>query len=359
MVADDDQPPWVHSVGFQDTALGSLMREDHIFRIYSMTKPVVSFAALMQCQEGLLTLDEPITTWLPEFQEMQVFARGADGWVTEPARRAITVRDLLRHTAGFGYGTDPTHHVDRLYKKHEITRPLRNLEETVKQLATLPLKRHPGESFHYGLSTDVLGRLMEVVDGLPLDELLRRRIFDPLQMQDTGFYVPANKADRLVALHRREVNGKMKPIEAAAVSRYLKPPVLLSGGAGLLSTAADFGNFARMLAQQGRFGARQLLDHFWMSRMITNQLPGQAKEIIVGLERRVGVGFGLGVYVRVESSEREPHSGVGDFGWSGSAGTHYWRSPSQQRSVVALSQYFPYSTRLKRSLQAALDDSGS
>src|SRR5262249_37002236 len=250
LVARHGKVVYLESFGKRAVTAGKAMPADAIFRIHSMTKPITTAAALVLYDEGKFNLDDPVSRYLPDFKGLRVYA--AKGDETIAARREMTVRDLMRHTSGLTYGMPNGSPVDKLYIANKIEAPGDSLADMVAKLGKLPLQYQPGSRFHYSVSTDVLGRVVEVVSGKPLDEFLRDRIFVPLDMRDTGFLVPKEKLDRLAANHRSVEKGVLKVIDAAATSRYRTRPKYLSGGGGLVSTARDYARFCQMLLDSGQ-----------------------------------------------------------------------------------------------------------
>jgi CubicO group peptidase (beta-lactamase class C family) len=334
LVARNGQLAYTGTYGKMDLEAGTPMRPDAIFRIYSMTKAIVSAAALVLVDEGRLKLEAPIGDSIPELKGLQVAA--ADG-ARAPARPP-TVKDLMLHTAGFLYGN-----ADRPGGKlYQEKKPLEasDLDDMAKRLSGIPLAFEPGKDWVYSLSIDVLGLVIERVSGAKLDRFLEDRIFKPLDMKDTGFFVPAEKLDRFAANYQR--SGKeLKRIDVP--SRYLKSPGLLSGGGGLVSTARDYLRFLLMVEGGGELQGKRVLTAESVRLMTTNQLPKEAFPIYFGKEIRHATGFGLGFSVRTADSPWDPKARAGEYGWGGAASTHYWTSPRDRIVVVTMEQTMPYS----------------
>jgi CubicO group peptidase (beta-lactamase class C family) len=322
--------------GLMDIEAAKPMQNDAIFRIYSMSKPITSVAAMILCEEGRFQLDEPVSKYLPELTGLRVHT--GKGVETVEAKREITIRDLLRHTSGFTYGFFGNSPVDKLYKDNKVLDPNDSLADLVAKLGKLPLAYQPGTYFNYSVSTDVLGRLVEVVSGKPLDQFFQERIFGPLDMKDTGFFVPDEKLSRFTACYGPGEKGGLKVSDAPANSKYRKSPKLLSGGGGLVSTARDYCRFCEMMLEGGQLGGTRLLREDTVQQMTANQLPKEAMPINLGGAPRPGVGFGLGFSVV---------TGSGEYGWGGAASTHFWIAPKQKLAVVALQQYMPFHQRLE------------
>jgi len=361
LVARHGKIAFFEAQGVRDVATGKPMTKDTICRFYSMTKPVTTVAAMMLWEEGRFKLDDPLSKYLPEFKEVKVYDSGkGDDMKLVAARRPVTVRDLMRHTSGLTYGVFSNSPVDELYRKNQVFGPNNTLPAMVEKLGRLPLLYQPGTRFHYGVSTDVLGRLVEVLSKKSLDEFFQERIFKPLDMKDTGFSVPADKQDRFAATHGRKDKGQLIVTDAPAKSSFLKKPVFLSGGGGLVSTARDYARFCQMLLGGGQLDGRRILKAKTVALMTKNQLPDEAMPLTILGVRREGVGFGLGFSVRVAASKTDPGSRVGEYGWGGAASTHFWISPKEDLFVIALQQFMPFDTTLQTKLKpliaAAIQD---
>jgi CubicO group peptidase (beta-lactamase class C family) len=351
LVARHGKVAQLDAVGMMDIEAGKPMRPDAIFRIYSMSKPITTVAAMLLWEEGRFQLDDPVSKYLPEFKGLRVHT--GKGNETVPAQREITVRDLIRHTSGLSYGVFSDTPVDRLYRESKVLAPGDSLTDLVTKVGKLPLLYQPGTHFHYSVSTDVLGRLVEVLSGKPLDEFFQERIFKPLDMKDTGFFVPADKLDRFAANYGPRKEGGLQVIDVPAKSRYLTRPKLLSGGGGLVSTARDYYRFCQMLLSNGELQGTRLLRKETVEQMTRNQLPDEAMPLSVGPVKRPGVGFGLGFSVRVAKDEATPGV-VGEYGWGGAACTHFWISPKDDLVVVALQQYMPFNLRLETAIKPVI-----
>jgi CubicO group peptidase (beta-lactamase class C family) len=250
--------------------------------------------------------------------------------------------------------------VDKLYVENKIEDPGDDLGDMVRKLGKLPLQYQPGTRFHYSISTDVLGRLVEMVSGKPLDEYLRDRVFRPLDMQDTGFVVPDEKLDRFAASHRSSEGGALVVIDDPATSRYRTRRRFLSGGGGLVSTARDYSRFCQMLLNKGELQGVQLLRPDTVREMTTNQLPEEALPMTLGGFRQPGLGFGLGVSVRLDAKTRKPDPAAGEYGWSGAASTYFWIAPKAELIAIVLQQVVPFNFGLQMALKpviyAAIED---
>ena len=265
------------TTGLMDVEGRRPMQADAIFRIYSMTKPLTVTAVLMLLEEGHLLLEDPVANWLPDFAYVKVFVRASgDGIETADLARPITIRHLLTHSAGLSYGFETGHPVDRLYQQADLF-AAESLEEAVRRLCQLPLVGQPGARFWYSVAHDVLGHLIEVISGHPLDVFFQERIFDPLGMVDTGFQVRSGDLDRLVTMYAPRAGGGLQRAEGPEVDRTARPR-LLSGGGGLLSTAADYLNFAQMLLNRGQFAGRRLLSRKTFEALTAPNLPFLLRE---------------------------------------------------------------------------------
>jgi len=325
------------------------VEDDTIFRIYSMSKGITSAAAMILAEQGKLGLDDPLHKFIPEMKDIKVWTK--DGEVAP--ERPPTVRDLLRHTSGYSYGWGG-HAVDRLAKKAKLLDRDITLEEMGKRAAKVPLRFQPGSEWMYGISTDMLARVIEVASGKSFDEFLQTRLFGPLDMRDTSFHVPAEKKDRFSVVYGSA--GLLIPVEPIVGSKFLKKPKHLSGGGGLVSTIRDYARFLQMIANRGEFQGRRYLKPESVKLMTTNQLPDEVGSIAFGKEVRHGVGFGLGFCVREKDTRWDPHARVGEFGWGGMASTHYWVSPRDQLVVVTMEQTVPYNWHLERTLKPIIYD---
>jgi len=329
--------------GMMDKEAKKPMQKDTIFRIYSMTKPVTSVAVMMLYEEGRLKLDDPVSKYVPEFKGLKVYAESGKH---EDQVRKMTVRDLLRHTSGLTYGFFGNTPVDKMYRAKNIFDWQSSLEDMVNKLSGIPLLNQPGTKWHYSVSTDVLGYLVQKVSGQSLDKFFEKRIFKPLDMKDTAFHVAGKKADRFAVCYGPKADGGLKVVDDSAESIYLKKPQLFSGGGGLVSTARDYMRFCQMLLNKGQLDGNRLLHSETVEMMTSNQLPD-------GIRRGNDVGFGFGFSVRIEDGKFPK----GEYGWGGMASTHFWISPDDELIVVALSQRMPYSAQLENAAKSIIYDS--
>ena len=337
-VTHDGETIYHRAVGFRDMESAAAMQPDSIFRIASMSKAVVSVAVLMLQERGALVITQPVADFLPEFRATKVAVTGEDGgYEVVDAARSITIRDLLTHTAGIGYGYGPAAEewraagIQHWYFGHR-DEPIR---ETVRRMAALPMDAQPGERFVYGYNTDILGAVVEAASGQPLDAFLAAQMFEPLGMVDTSFYLPAEKAERLAQVYALTDEGA---IEAApgdtpfhGQGHYLEGPrASFSGGAGLLSTSADYTRFLEAM----RRGGEPILGRKSVELMTVNHL-GELPNLAPG------TGFGLGFAVRVDPAGAGQLGSVGEFSWGGAYHTQYWVDPVEKLTVVYMTQTLP------------------
>lgn len=331
LVARRGQVAHFESCGRLDPAGGVSMQRDAIFRIYSMTKPVVSVAALMLAEEGRLHLQEPISTWLPEFRNLSVGIESDHGLSLQPVEADITVLDLLRHTSGLTYGHFGSHAVQRLYNQAGIGEPDADSAEQCARLARLPLLSQPGAAWAYGHSTDVLGRVIEVIAGQPLSRILQHRIFAPLGMKDTGFHVPLDQQHRIAEPHAVDPQGG-EPVKLLGVR---SARAFESGGGGLVSTAGDFALFLQCLLNGGNLGGVRLLGHKTVEWMVSDHLGNLPA---LGDVLPPGHGFGLGFAVRRAAGLSTLPGSAGLYYWGGIAGTTFFVDPAEQLFAILMIQ---------------------
>jgi CubicO group peptidase (beta-lactamase class C family) len=319
------------------------MRRDTLFRIYSMSKPITSVAVLMLYEEGKLRLTDPVANWIPELAHPRVL-RDPSGPLdaTDPSPSEITVRDLLTHCSGLVYPFTAQGPLAKAYDEAGIVGSALPLgpNEWIARLAKLPLARAPGTRWNYSVSTDVLGLLVERASGMPFAEFLQRRIFAPLGMKDTAFFVPADELNRLATNYWPNAKGGLDAFDVPATSTYRAMPAFPSGGGGLVSTADDYARFALMLAGGGALDGARLLSRKTVELMTTDQLSASELEGLGIAGARVfrGNGFGLGVMVQTEAAGTRGLGSVGKHGWGGAAGTWYWVDPREDLVAVLMIQ---------------------
>ncbi|MEV5882187.1 serine hydrolase domain-containing protein [Streptomyces sp. NPDC052020] len=337
--------------GHRDVAAGLPVEAGTLWRVYSMTKPVTSVAALMLTEAGRLSLDDPVERYLPAFAAPRVYTGGSGPDVTtRPASGPVLVRHLMTHTAGLTFGFYHAHPIDALYRAAGLessVRPGADLAETVDLYASLPLQFEPGTQWNYSVATNVLGRLVEVASGQPLDVFCAERIFRPLGMTDTGFHVTDEQAGRLAELYGETAGGGIEPVPGLPLRGR---PRFLSGSGGLVASAYDWHRFMEMLRRRGELDGVRLLRAETVDLMTRNHLP-------VGADLRAfgsrpahdqpgndGVGFGLGVSVVIDPTRTQAPSAPGTYGWSGVATTTFWVDPGRDLTVQFMTQVRPTSS---------------
>ncbi len=353
VVARGGRVACVERYGLRDIEAGLPIEPDTIFRVYSMTKPITAVAALMLWEEGAFQLKDPVSTYLPAVGDMRVWRSGSvTAPVTDPMTEPMAMWHLFSHTAGFTYGFMWAHPVDELYRRagFEWGTPADvDLAGVCDRLAELPLLFQPGREWNYSMGLDVLGRVIEVISGRSLDEFLRERLFEPLGMADTGFWVPEDEQHRLAALYYpAPPTKKAKLFEGMGAAARSRPAAFLGGG-GLVSTAADYHRFAQFLLRGGELDGARLLAPGTVEMMASNHLPGGVDLTEYGRPLFTetafdGVGFGLGVSVTIDPVKAKVPGSVGDFGWGGAASTFFWADPVEDLTVLFLTQLLPSST---------------
>lgn len=356
--------------GHSDREADRQVQPDTLWRIYSMTKPITSVAALSFLEEGAFELTDPVSRWIPGFADVRVWAGGTpQAPKTVPAMEPIRMWHLLTHTSGLTYGFMNAHPVDALYRAHgfDFDSPSSpDLATSAEEWARLPLLFQPGSEWAYGVSTDVLGRVLEVLAGKPLDQVLAERVLIPLGMTDTHWSVSAVDAPRLAALYApHPTTGAATRLDSVGGSA-LRPPRMLSGGGGLISTATDYLRFAEMLRRGGELDGVRVLGPRTLGYATSNHLPeghdltsygrGQFSEVSYA-----GVGFGLGFSVTVDPLRGKVLGSPGEYGWGGAASTAFWVDPVEDLTVVFLTQLLPSSTypirsQLRQLVQQAIID---
>ena len=338
LIARDGQLVYAKSFGWQDREKKIPMRNDSIFRLYSMTKPVVSVAAMMLVEEGRLGLQEPISKYIPEFKDMKVGvettdAEGKSTLKLVDAKRQITVQDLLRHTSGLTYGMLGTlNAVKKMYKDAGIFSQKWVLADFCKALAKLPLAFQPGTTWEYSHSTDVLGRVVEVASRQTLDVFLAKHIFEPLKMVDTAFQVPPGKQDRIAQPMPDVYTGKTPELIDVT-----QPATFFAGGHGLVSTAGDYLRFAQMMANGGELEGTRILGPRTVEYMSSDHVNAQIDKGGAFLPGP-GYGFGLGFATRIDRGQSEWPGSPGDYYWAGYAGTYFWIDPEEELVPVLMTQ---------------------
>jgi len=372
------QIAYFKATGHSELETEKPFQEDTTVRIFSMTKPITTVAAMMLYEENHFQLDDPISRYIPEFQDMQVWQGGESLDNTAPADQPITVRHLMTHTSGLTYGFMEANPVDARYRELQIGSPsdAADLAEWVERAATIPLICQPGTQWNYSISTDVLGRLVEIWSGKTLAEFFEDHIFQPLKMVDTGFHVAEGKHDRFAALYtptwgatmassgnvavseKEKERGGIKLQDAAANSGYLKPAKIYNGGGGLTSTMPDYARFCQMLLNRGELDGKRLLGRKIVEFMMMNHLPDNKD--MAGMGQPVwsettydGIGFGLGGAVVLDPVKAQTISSAGEYHWGGAASTFFWIDPIEDLYVVLLAQLIPSSSYpIRREIRA-------
>jgi len=334
MVARNGRVVHWESVGMRDIESGDPLQPDDLFRIYSMTKPITSVAAMILVEQGMLSLDDRLSEFIPEFANVTVLTDSGEH--AAPAR-PITVEHLLTHTSGLTYGFRGDTPVDRLYRESGFLSAANGLDDFVARLAELPLLATPGSRWNYSVSTDVLGRVVEIASGQPFDVFVTERILTPLQMDDTGFWVPPEKRSRFMANYGL-VDGNLVSSDSPNDGTFTRPPGWLSGGHGLVSTASDYIRFAQMLLNGGHLADVEILQPETVQIMTTNRLPESLVPIDIGAP---AFGFGLGVAVLVEEDETPQPDNDGSYFWAGTATTHFWIDPEADLIAMVWTQFQP------------------
>ena len=338
----------LHAVGLQDVDSKTPMRTDTIFRIASMTKPITSVAIMMLYEEGKLLLTDPVSKFIPAFKSMQVIEQGAEKPVA--ARRQISIRDLLTHRSGITYGFINGGAVGNGYRKNGVVDGLAattlTTAEGIDKLAAEPLVAQPGSAYNYSLSTDVLGRVVEVASGQKFETFLRERIFRPLKMTDTDFVVPDAKWSRLATVYSPDGSGGIRPMRdpetfgntvMSPIAYYKSPKTYFSGGAGLVSTAADYARFGHMLLNGGVLDGARLLSPKTIELMTVSHTGDLGALPVAG----PGRGFGLGFFVVTDLATTQTLGSPGMFGWSGIYGTTFWVDPKERLVAIMMVQRYP------------------
>lgn len=340
-------------LGRMDLERDRAMRHDTIFRIYSMTKPITSVALMILYEEGRLRLNDPVYRFIPAFADMRVYLSGQHPmFLTEPARRPITVRDLLTHTAGLTYGFMYRTNVDDAYRKLDIdgSQPGATLADRVERLAQLPLEFSPGTAWNYSVATDVVGHVVERISGQPLDVFVRERITAPLGMVDTDFTVREGNVERFAANYTRRADKSLRLLDDPQQgSPWVGAKTFFSGGGGMVSTASDYYRFCRMLQNGGELDGARILGRKTIELMTMNHLPGGKglTELTTGLFSEVdneGSGFGLGFSVNLNPVLGGSLGSVGEFAWGGMASTIFWIDPVEELIAIFMTQMVPSRT---------------
>jgi CubicO group peptidase (beta-lactamase class C family) len=355
--------------GLMDEARGKPVQADSLVRIYSMTKPLTSVLFMMLVEEGKVALDQPVHTLIPSWRNLGVYTGGWDRMQTSPCGRPMQVVDLLRHTSGLTYGFQQRTNVDAAYRKHRIGvfENAVSLDAMVEALATLPLEFSPGEAWNYSVSTDILGYLIGKIEGKPFEQVLKERLTGPLGMDETDFQVKESERGRFAACCAINAKGERVLSDDPEKSPYLQPPVLVSGGGGLVSTAGDYLKFCQMMLNGGEANGVRFLSPKTIALMTCNHLPGGLdlpalskslfSEVAYG-----GVGFGLGFSVTMDPAKTLLPGTAGEYAWGGAASTAFWIDPKEELIVIFMTQlipssFYPIRRELRTLAYAAITDS--
>jgi CubicO group peptidase (beta-lactamase class C family) len=363
------EPVYSSVAGLADRERSVPMREDTLFRIYSMTKPLTSVAFMMLVEEGRVALEDPVHRFIPSWRDLGVFVAGVPGaFQTKRPVAPMRIIDLLRHTSGLTYGFQARSNVDAAYRKESIgaVEGDVSLERMIELLARTPLEFSPGEAWNYSVSTDVLGYLVGAISGQPFDAFLRERILEPLEMTDTEFFVPADNHARFAACYALDKSGRLVLQDDPATSRFLAPPRFVSGGGGLVGTAADYLKFCHMLLNGGSANGNCFLAPMTIRLMTMNHLPGGRE--LIEMSRSLfseaayaGLGFGLGFAVVLDRAKTLTAGNVGEYFWGGAASTAFWIDPADDVAVVFMTQFmpstlYPIRRELRTLVYAALEE---
>ena len=374
VVARDGQVVHQSVLGKASLEAGTPMREDTIVRIYSMTKPITSVAFMMLVEEGKVALDDPVHRFIPAWRDLGVYVGGGGGlpgtpagWLTRPTDAPMRMIDLLRHTSGLTYGFQNRTNVDAAYRHHKVDpfEQAEGLQGFVDALAKIPLEFSPGTAWNYSVSTDVLGYLVGKISGQPFEEFLQQRIFGPLGMVDTAFFVGDGKAARFAECYIQASGGRLAPL--VTPRNFRAAPKAPSGGGGLVSTAADYLRFCEAMRCGGALGDVRLLGPKTVALMRANHLPNGRDLADISLSMFTeatyrGVGFGLGFAMTTDVARTGIAGSLGEHWWGGAASTAFWIDPVEDVSVVFLTQFmpstmYPIRRELRTMVNAAIVDS--
>jgi CubicO group peptidase (beta-lactamase class C family) len=326
--------------GHADAEAGTPLTDEALFRVYSMTKPVIGVAMMMLYEEGLFALGDPLAKHIPEFADLKVYSGEDDDGnpMVEDPVRPPTIHDLLQHTAGFTYGWFGDTYVDEQYGVVEVLDPESSLQEMIGKLSEIPLLYQPGTRWHYSVSVDIQGYLIEKLSGMDLETFLQKRIFDPLGMDETTGWLDEDESRLLAKVHTHDETGKLMIDTGFWSGDYYSPPGLFMGGAQLISTTDDYWRFAQMLLNGGTLDGKRLLSPLTVELMTSNRLP----DSVPGRHLRPGVGFGIDLGIVTDATLSNTPSSNGEFSWSGAATTVFWVDPEQELVVLLFTQYAPW-----------------
>ncbi|WP_297090179.1 serine hydrolase domain-containing protein [uncultured Draconibacterium sp.] len=326
--------------GYADRENSKAMEANTIFRIFSMTKPITAVALMTLYDEGKFELDDKVSKFIPEFSSAKVYTPGDNSYTLEEQENEVTIRHLLTHTSGISYGWDPNSYVDSVYRATFDSAWDGKLEDKMPLLAEQPLNFQPGTQWLYGLSIDVAGFLVEVISGMSFDEYLQQKVFGPLKMDDTGFYVPEEKHERLCTLYSPAEDGSLIPSDDRFAEAFKQPATLLSGGGGLVSTIDDYARFCTMLLNGGELDGVKVLEPTTVKMIMSDQLPEGA---IYDNGKR---GYGLAGAVDFET---------GEYSWAGAASTNFWINPTDQLIIITATQIMPSNFKFGKEFKAKIE----
>jgi CubicO group peptidase (beta-lactamase class C family) len=338
MVARHGKVVEFDAVGKRDIASNASMQKDSIFRIYSMSKPITGVAMMILFEEGKWQLNDPISRYIPEFKDLKVWSRAANGnMVMKAPDHAPTMRELMSHNAGFTYGIFSDTPVDKLQRDVDPLNINNSFDEFIKRMAKLPLNAEPGSEWHYSVSVDIQGYLVEKLSGMPFDKFLQERVFKPLKMVDSGFYVPKEKLNRFAQYYSYDKDGKLVPVGGSENLNhdFSADPAFKSGGGGMVSTTTDYMRLCQMLLNGGTLDGVRILSPRTVELMHTNVLPPSAQTVGI---LPTGTGFGLDFAVITDPIGSGGYYGKGSFYWGGAAGTWFWIDPVNDLAVVGMIQ---------------------
>ena len=338
-VVRDGRLVYMEALGHADIEAARPMPEDAIFRLYSMTRSMTSLAAMILWEEGAFQLDDPISRYLPQFVGQRVFADAGSPDMDQTQSRDgdITVEHLLLHTSGLGSRSSG------IYRAEGVRLRSISVEQMVDNAARTPLFEDPGTNWRYGISTTILGRLVEVWSGKPLEDYLQERVFGPLGMTDTGFWVEPERADRLATVYRASREGELRPYQMEEIP-FTEQPVLIEGGVGLVASTMDFLRFSQMFLNGGELDGNRVLQPETVTMMTVNRIPDALLPIGFG-RPTLGQGWGLGFSIVMDASQYAYPVNDGDFWWDGSAGTRFWIDPTENMVTIVMAQVSPASGR--------------
>tara|TARA_Y100000741_G_scaffold265992_1_gene206338 strand:+ start:3756 stop:4973 length:1218 start_codon:yes stop_codon:yes gene_type:complete len=354
-VAHDGNVVLRHTTGMADIESAAPLMDDAIFRIYSMTKPITSIALMQLYEQGKFLLEDPVEKFLPSYKNPVVLLGGSlFKPELRPAETVMTIRDLLTHTSGLTYGFHFQNNLDQMYRDKKLGGPLTggegradaSLEEAIDIMGGLPLLFDPGTAWNYSMSTDVCGRLIEVIGDCNFDDYLEENIFSPLGMIDTGFLVPQDKIHRFTSTYILNESGALEVTDPAQNSPYQKERLFLSGGGGLVSTTDDYQRFVDMLSNEGAADGNQIIGRRTLELMTMNHLPQGKLLNEVGRSTfsetaLAGMGFGLGFSVLMDPAANAGLGTIGEFAWGGAASTRFWVDPVEKVSCIFMTQFMP------------------